>query len=127
MGLGKEDLMHIQFASIVRGYDDLNQLNCLFWSYSSSGEKRTLQTGALLKKKGLKKGIPDFSFKYVNKVVSSFSSHLHLEFKVGKNKQTPEQEKYEKDCELLENEFYYTPRSVEEGLNILKKHEILKI
>jgi hypothetical protein len=60
-GLGKEDMIHKAFARTVEAYKSINKLNCAWYSYDASGEKRNIITGALLKAKGLKAGHPDYN------------------------------------------------------------------
>ena len=120
-GLGQEDHIHKSFAAIVKGYEVFNRLNCSFWSYDASGENRNAKTGALLKAKGLKKGQPDYHFKTLREGITHY---IYIEFKTDKGKQSDSQKAFEKDC-VGSNEKYYIARSVEEGLDILKKEGIL--
>ena len=50
-GLGIEDKIHKDFAAMIRQYELYKKLNCAFWSYDSTGEKRTAMTASLLKAK----------------------------------------------------------------------------
>jgi len=124
IGIGAEGLQHKQFANIVRQYEAYKQLNCRFWTYSASGEYRKPTTGALLKAKGLKTGFADYMFIYRN--TGGLDHLLFIEFKAGKNKQSQSQVDFEKLFEESANSFYYVAYSVEEALNILKRHNIIK-
>lgn len=116
MPLGPEDLQHKQFANTIKHYKALNKLNCCFWSYSPSGEKRNAITGSLLKAKGLTKGIPDFEFRLLK---DKIMQHIYIEFKYGKNKQSPEQVYFQKTCDESINDNYYLAYSVDDAINIL--------
>lgn len=120
-GLGEECRIHKAFATIVKGYDAYKQLDCSWFSYDASGEKRDLITGALLKAKGLKPGSPDYSFKVIRKNIAHY---IYIEFKTPKGKQSPNQKLFEKSCVGV-NEKYYIARSVQEGLDILRHERIL--
>lgn len=130
IGIGAEGLIHKQFASIIRGYEAYNKLNCLYWSYNASGEKRTPMTGALLKAKGLNKGMADYVFfqkKSLPDTVPKFYLNvIFIEFKAGKNKQSDSQKNFESKFIDLFNCKYYTCYSVNEAINVLEKENIIK-
>lgn len=117
-GIGIEDKMHISFGQLIRQYEFYNKLDCNFWSYCPFGEYRTSVTGAMLKKKGTKKGVPDFMFLEGNQII-------WLEFKTPTGKQSKEQKEFQEMCKRADNMFYYVVRSIEEGLKILKDHLII--
>ena len=122
-GLGPEDKIHVNFGQLVQQYDFYRKLkNCPFWSYQPFGEQRSKLTGGLLKKKGTKKGVPDYLFIKDNKGTAEM---VWLEFKAEKGKQSVEQFDFEVNCQHLKNMSYYLPRSVEEGLNALRQEGIL--
>ena len=121
-GIGKEDQMHINFGLLMQHYEFYKKLKCSHWSYQPFGEQRTKLTGALLKKKGTKKGVPDYLF-IKNK--EGIAEMIWLEFKAEKGKQSEEQLKFQTTCELFKNMNYYMPRSVEEAIKILEKEQIL--
>jgi hypothetical protein len=122
-GLGKEDQLHKNFAKMVKHYECFNKFkNIISWTYLPFGENRTLETGALLKAKGTKKGYPDFLFRKKNK--DGFCYNIWMEAKIEKGKQSKEQQDFENKCYCL-NESYYVFRSVEEGLNLLIEENIL--
>jgi hypothetical protein len=62
IGIGQEGILHKQFGALMKKYEMLKRLDCIFWSYSGSGEKRSLTTASLLKAKGLKSGQSDYHF-----------------------------------------------------------------
>ena len=133
-GLGKEDQMHKSFASLIKGYEAIKKLNCVFWTYNASGEKRPTtstreiigkrnkpikqrisKTASLLKAKGLQPGQADFLF------IKSGYGLTWLEFKTETGKQSEKQ----KEFEAKFKDDYFIVRSVQEGLEILKKREII--
>lgn len=122
-GIGEEDKIHIGFGQIVAKYEHFKALNCLTWSYQAGGEKRNIQTGAMLKKKGLKRGTPDYSF---IKSVDGQCHFIWIEFKTKSGKQSEEQKEFEEMCSKTNNMRYYIARSIEEGINILTKENILQ-
>jgi hypothetical protein len=125
IGIGPEGKLHKNFAQCIFKYEFYKKTDpSLVWSYSGSGEKRSMATGALLKAKGLRKGFPDYHFKVTRRGISH---NIWLEFKAGKNQQTLEQKEFQNRCEMAKNEAYYLVRSVEEGIRVLEKEEILKI
>lgn len=117
-GIGIEDKMHISFGQLIQQYEFYSKLDCNFWSYQAGGEKRNISTGAMLKKKGLKRGVPDYLFIDGNQLV-------WLEFKTPTGKQSKEQKEFQEMCKATDNMFYYVVRSIEEGLKILKDHLII--
>lgn len=121
-GLGQEDLMHKQFGGLMKQYEFLNQLNCSFWSYDSSGENRNQATGALLKAKGLRPGKSDYEFKICK---DGIAHHVYIEFKTEKGKQSDNQKLFEESCSAS-NEHYYIARSIPDAINILEDHNIIK-
>lgn len=130
IGIGAEGLIHKKFANIIRDYEAYNKLNCLYWSYNASGEKRTPMTGALLKAKGLNKGMADYVFfqrKKKSDVVKFYLNVIFIEFKAGKNKQSDSQKDFENKFIDLFNCKYYTCYSVDEAINILEKEDVIKV
>ncbi len=119
-GLGKEDILHKQFANTIRGYEAYNKLNCTFWSYFPSGEKRTFTTGSLLKAKATQTGVADFFF--IEKK-GDFHRLTWIEFKTEKGKQTESQ----KEFEAKFKDDYFIARSVDEGVKILVKRGIVSL
>lgn len=122
-GLGNEDLLHKQFASLMKKYEDFNKLNSVWYSYDASGENRALKTGALLKAKGLKPGKSDYEFKIIKK---NIAHHIYLEFKTDKGRQSESQKDFEKTC-FAANEHYYIVRSVKEAVDVLVEQDILVV
>ncbi len=122
IGIGKEGQIHKEFATLVKKYEFHKKLDCIFWSYNASGEKRTMITGALLKAKGLKTGIPDYEFRFArDKILHS----LFIEFKYGKGKQAESQIDFQNKIEIFDNAYYEIARSVEEGIKILQKYKLI--
>lgn len=122
-GMGEEDKIHVQFGQLIQQYDFYHKLkNCPHWSYQPFGEQRSKLTGGLLKKKGTKKGVPDYLF---IKNVNGVAEFIWLEFKALKGKQSDEQFNFQITCEHLKNMTYYLPRSVEEAVKILEQEQIL--
>lgn len=122
-GIGVEDKMHLNFGQIVTKYEKFKALNCLSWSYQAGGENRNLQTGAMLKKKGLKRGTPDYLFIRCDGDDCCF---IWIEFKTQKGTQSKEQKEFEEICSKTNNMRYYIARSIEDGINILIQEKILQ-
>lgn len=122
IGIGAEGLLHKKFKNIVNQYEAYKQLNCVFWTYSASGEYRKPTTGALLKAKGLKTGFADYIFIYR---IDGIDHNIFLEFKAGKNKQSQSQIDFQDLYKDSKNSFYYVVYSVEEAINILIIHNII--
>lgn len=114
-GLGSEDVLHKNTAEVLTNYK-------IWFTYIPSGEKRSIMTGALLKAKGLRRGLPDFWVRYR---VGFIMHHLYLEAKCAKNKQNPEQIAFQKSCEGSINEKYYVYRNLNELINILEKEGVV--
>lgn len=122
-GIGQEDKIHINFGQLIQQYEFYRKLkNCPHWSYQPFGEQRSKLTGGLLKKKGTKKGVPDYLFIKDNKGIAEM---IWLEFKAEKGKQSAEQFNFQITCDHMKNMRYYLPRSVEEGLKIIEQEGIL--
>lgn len=122
-GMGAEDKIHVQFGLLIQRYKFYNKLkNCSIATYMPFGERRTLATGALLKKKGTIRGVPDWLFIKDNNGAAEF---IWLEFKAEKGKQSPEQVDFQKVCDKTKNMRYYLPRSVAEGIGILERENLL--
>ena len=122
MPLGKEDIIHKQFAAMINMYQKMNKLNVVFWSYDASGEYRNKITGALLKSKGLTAGKADYEFRVIKE--NNICYHIYIEFKTDIGKQSPNQKAFEATCTAINNK-YYIARSVEQGLSVLQKEGIL--
>ena len=118
----KEDELHKQVANYLAIYSNQHK-NLKFWTYEPFGEYRKPTTGALLKAKGTKRGVPDFQLIFENKVDKTKSIILWLECKVGKNKQSPEQIEFERIVEQFEDHYYYLVYSLEDVIKILNFEE----
>ena len=114
--------MHKEFARTLRRYEGYNKLNCVFWSYDSSGENRNAITGALLKAKGLRPGQADYCFKFIRHQIAHY---IHIEFKTPTNSQSPHQILFEATCTAA-NDKYYIARSVKDALDILEREKIIR-
>lgn len=124
--IGKEDLLHKNFASHIKTLQQFNKLHCLYWSYDASGEYRKKTTASLLKAKGLMKGKPDYEFITECHPQLSFSYTIYIEFKVKPNKQSKEQKQFQENCKKTGNLKYYLCYSVDEALDALKEWGIIK-
>src|SRR6266403_4114164 len=148
IGIGFEGEIHKQFGALMRKYEALNRLDCVFWSYSGSGERRTLSTGSLLKAKGLKPGQPDYHFikrkampgvtingkiLYMpngNEPNIDIDYYIYLEFKkpktsTAKGCQSESQRDFEARFRNSINSCYYVVYSIDQALKVLEKEEIL--
>ena len=112
-----EDELHKQIAQYL--FYTIKSKND-FWTYMPFGEKRNIITGALLKAKGTKKGVPDFLILKRQKTTTKI---IWLEVKTGKNKQTQEQIDFENKISGMYNEDYYVIHSIQELKEVLKKYE----
>lgn len=121
-GLGKEDHLHKQFGALIKRYEALGKLNADWWSYDASGEKRDLKTGALLKAKGLRPGMSDYSFKTVR---NNLAHYFYLEFKTDTGRQSASQKTFEESC-YASNEFYHISRSIEDAVKYLEEEGVLE-
>jgi|11BtaG_2_1085332.scaffolds.fasta_scaffold00764_9 hypothetical protein len=132
MPLGIEDKIHKNFATFLT-YNKRN-LDCVWWSYDASGEKRNKLTASLLKSKGLKAGRSDYSFYYKR---GSMCYILFIEFKkpamikpdgtrTVKGKQSQNQIDFQNSFNNLSNVNYELCYSITEAEQILRKHSILK-
>jgi hypothetical protein len=89
-----------------------------FWSHVPSGELRTPQTGALLQRMGLQRGMADFLF------ISPTGQHMWLELKRGNAPLTEDQEAFAaalRRCGVP----YYVARHYEGAVHQLKQWGVL--
>lgn len=114
----KEDELHKLINQYLMIYQQQHP-NLLFYTYMPFGEKRNPITGALLKAKGTKKGVPDFFLLFKNKVDKKKSIIIWIECKVGKNKQSLEQIEFERIINELDDEYYYCIYSLDELIKLL--------
>jgi hypothetical protein len=92
-----------------------------FFTYLPFGEYRTPRTGALLRKKGVRRGVPDFLV--ILEADESNSVFLWVEVKARNGRQTPEQREFEARCSRTNNEYYLLTEDVcklEECLNLIE-------
>lgn len=108
-----EDILHKEIAQYLSMKITNNND---FWTYMPFGEKRNAITGALLKAKGTKRGVPDFMILKRN---NNNTKIIWLEVKYGKNKQSVEQIDFENKTKNSNNENYYVVFNVEQVKKIL--------
>ena len=144
-GLGPEDLIHKEFGALIRRYEALGKLDCAYWSYDASGEKRTAMTASLLKAKGLNGGKADYLFIKtcdIKGIIIDF--YFWIEFKKPKTgridftkpttpkiwssagKQSDTQKAFQEIFKNSSNSKYYIAYSVNEALKILEKEGVIK-
>lgn len=119
-----EDHLHKLINGFIQQAIFYKRTKLLTWTYNASGEKRDLRTGALLKAKGLLKGLPDFECRYLEDDVVH---HIYFEVKVGKNKQSLEQITFANTCKDSKNNHYYLVYSLEEVIEALEKKKVLNL
>ena len=91
----EEDKIQIAVANYMR-----LQYPKVLSTHFPSGGQRNVIVGAKLKRMGLKRGLPDYLIFERKFYIDTFSiTGLALEFKYGKNKQTPEQKEVQKQLE----------------------------
>lgn len=83
--------LHVQFWQWCQYHPPLND----YIFAIEHGEIRTPYVGAKLKKKGVKAGMADYLFPFANDEYNN----LWIEFKVGQNKQTEAQKKFQEIIE----------------------------
>jgi hypothetical protein len=126
-GLGEEDQMHIRFGCLLQKYSAMGMMpKVISWSYLPMGELRKKTTAAMLKKKGVKAGWPDYLF-FVYNAKNESVDIIFMEFKTATGKQHESQRNFELLFAGSSNTTYYLARSVQEAINILEKEQILKI
>lgn len=94
----------------------------IFWTYSGAGERKSLKTGILQKRKGLMRGDFDYRFELRE---GDIMRVVYIETKSSKGSLNESQKAFQKNHENLENAVCYTSKDIEESLNILKKEKIL--
>ena len=114
----KEDNLHKEFSLYLSflensGYFGENG----FFTYMPFGEKRDAKTGALLKKKGTKRGVPDFLIIFRRNENSFF---CWVEVKTKKGKQTKEQKDFENKTKEQKNEKYFLIHNLNELIEIIE-------
>jgi len=103
--------------------------NLIYWTYSAAGERKSLKTSALQKRKGLQKGDYDYRFEIMKKGNCGCNSYylhiIYLEFKSKKGSLTVEQKTLFEKRKNIENVKCYFPKTVQEGIELLEKEGIL--
>ena len=100
---------------------DLLRIACRpgwWWSHIPSGEHRSEQTGALLKRMGLKPGMSDFLF------VSPIGQHCWLELKRGRAPLTEAQQAFAEHLRAC-GTAHHVARCYEDAVNQLKEWGVL--
>jgi len=94
------------------------------WTHFPAGEKRTVATGAKLKKMGLKPGWPDFIFLIpFNTRHSIKATFVGIEMKAGKGGQGATQKDVQAQIEAAGG-YYYLARSIAEVGGLLIGHGV---
>jgi hypothetical protein len=114
----QEDILHIRIANLLREYEMARKLACVFWSYMPFGEQRTKATGGLLKKKGVKRGVPDYLFVGIH-------GYHWIEIKSGKNQQTSEQIQFQEMIRDIPCSYYEVCRTLEEVVQYLEEYNLI--
>jgi hypothetical protein len=96
--------------------------NIIFWTYSGAGERKSLKTGALQKRKGLMRG--DFDYRFEIKE-GDIMRVVYIETKSSKGSLNEFQKAFQKNHQNLSNAKCYTSKNIEESLRILKEEKIL--
>ena len=118
-----EDKLHKQIANYLFQLEMTKKFGSDgFFTYMPFGEKRSLKTGALLKAKGTKRGVPDFMVICRKGVYSEF---LWVECKSSKGTQSPEQKEFEEKTKKQLNEDYIVVKSCEELASYFEKAGII--
>jgi hypothetical protein len=121
----KEISLHIQLVSMLR--------HCIrpdvVWRHVPNGEHRDPRTAAKLKAMGVLPGSADLEFHWAEMDVDypdrKCRRLLHLELKVGNRKQTESQAGFALAMRLLDDK-YYVARSIDEAIEILGTHGLLR-
>lgn len=88
----------------------------LLFAVPNGGSRHKVEA-ANMKKQGVKRGVADVILQIPKKGFAS----LCLEFKTSKGRQSKEQEEYQRQVEMAGSK-YVVVRSVEQGINELKKY-----
>ena len=88
----------------------------LLFAVPNGGSRHKIEA-ANMKKQGVKRGVADVILQIPKKGFAS----LCLEFKTSKGRQSKEQEEYQRQVEMAGSK-YVVVRSVEQGINELKKY-----
>lgn len=95
----------------------------VFFTYSGAGEKKTIKTAVLQKRKGLQKG--DFDYRFEIKR-GDILHMIYIEIKSQSGALTKEQKQFLKMKENLKNVACYVCVSFYDFIEILKKEKIIK-
>lgn len=132
IGIGYEGQMHKNFATKIKEYLFKNKSNFDFYHYDTSGEDRNPVTASLIKAKGGQTGIADYLFIKVREIGGSkIAFYYYIEFKKPKTEksragtQSESQKKFQAIFEGCDNVTYNLVYSIDEAINILKKHKLI--
>ena len=86
-----EDQIHKGIGTFLRTrYASLEQLGLLYYTYSPAGEKRHIRTAVTLKKKGVKRGDPDYRLEFAK---DGIQYTLYVEVKRSKRSYMSKEQK----------------------------------
>lgn len=92
----------------------------LLWCHVPNGGKRNAVVGAKLKAEGVKRGVPDVLIFDGFRTESATYSGLAIELKAGRNKPTPEQDRW--NCRLTACKWRVEVcYSLDEALDVLRR------
>lgn len=113
-----EDTICIDFVSVLNSYIQIKKPNFVYFHVPNeiSSNKNPI-FGAKLKKMGKTNGVADYIFLWEN-------GSGCIEFKAGKNGLTESQKTFSENCSKFKIP-YEVARSVDEGINILKKWRLV--
>ncbi|MDR2609187.1 MAG: VRR-NUC domain-containing protein [Rickettsiales bacterium] len=111
-----EAQIHVDINKAFCELERLKQIRpkTYYFSYMPFGEKRDMRTAVQLKRKGVRGGFPDFIFIDFEKGHNYF-----FEVKTDTGKLSPDQITFFRGCEMNDNMFFFTIRSVDEFLKTL--------
>ncbi len=96
----------------------------LVWTHCPNEGRRSVQHAVMLKRAGLKPGVPDVLI--FNSLYGYPWRGLAIELKVGRNKQQPSQLLWQRRLETECNWIYEVAYSIDDVIKILKKVGLLK-
>ena len=92
----------------------------LVWFHPANEGRRSVQYAVMLKRAGLKSGVPDVLI--FNPLPGYPWKGIAIELKVGYNKQTQEQILWQRRLEGECNWIYFVCRSIDEVIKVLEKY-----
>lgn len=121
----REDQICKLFIKQLRVFETLGEVKAkelVYYHVPNGGSRKTQLEGYNFKKLGVKAGVPDYQFIWTQ---GSFPQMGFIEFKTQKGRLTDSQKEFQQKCIALKIP-YEIARSVDDGLGILKKWEVLK-